>query len=90
MTETVKLQQRIDHVGAQEFYENLKNFRGLPVSIDGTEVVSGGTLLAQILLAMAREWNAGSSLFELKASAALHAEFECLGLDSDFRTEGLI
>lgn len=90
MSEIVKLPQRVDRDGAQFLYERLSSVRGLPVCIDGSEVVSGGTLVAQVLLAMAREWNSAGRIFELKASDALLVEFECLGLDHDFKSEGLI
>lgn len=90
MPEIVKLPQRVDRDGAKCMYDHLSGVRGFPVCVDGRDVVSGGTLAAQVLLAMAREWNNGGIFFELKVSDALRAEFECLGLDHDFRSEGLI
>ena len=81
---TVTLSDRMDFAAARDLQEQLTELRGLPVAVDGTAVVFGGALGAQVLLSASREWAAAGHAWRLTVSAALRNDLQRLGLLGEF------
>jgi anti-anti-sigma regulatory factor len=83
---TVTLPERMDFNAARDLHARLAELRGSPVSVDGTAVVFGGALAAQILLAAALDWSAAGDTLLLTVSPTLRDDLQRLDVLGRFPT----
>jgi anti-anti-sigma regulatory factor len=81
---TVTLPDRMDFTAARELHQYLAKLRGSSVTVDGTAVVFGGALGAQVLLSASRDWAAAGHAWRLTVSTALRNDLQRLGLLGEF------
>lgn len=84
MASPIRLAERLDFSAARDLHDQLAEFQGRPVHLDGTGVRLCSALAAQVLLASARAWSAGGDDWSLSASPALRDDLRLLGLQSAF------
>lgn len=83
---TVILPKRMDFTAARDLHARLAELRGNPVTLDGSAVVFGGGLAAQVLLSAAQEWAAAGDDLRLTISPALRNDLQRLDVLGRFPT----
>lgn len=81
---TISLPDRLDFAAAHELHLRMVELRSSPVMVDGSAVIFGGALAAQVLLSASRDWAEAGAVWSLSASPAFRNDLQRLGLLGDF------
>ncbi|HLQ20404.1 MAG TPA: hypothetical protein VK146_15630 [Tabrizicola sp.] len=81
---TVLLPDRLDFAATRDLHARLLELRGGPVILDGTAVVFGGALAAQVLVGATRDWAAAGDMLSLKLSPSLQDDLRRLAVLGEF------
>jgi anti-anti-sigma regulatory factor len=81
---TIRLSDRLDFAAARDLHARFVECRSASVRVDGSAVIFGGALAAQVLLSASRDWAEAGTEWSLCASPALRNDLQRLGLLGDF------
>jgi anti-anti-sigma regulatory factor len=82
----LSLPERVDFTAARDLHARLVELRGGAVTVDGSAVVFGGALGAQVLLTAALDWAAAGDALHLTISTALRDDLQRLDVLGKFPT----